>query len=129
MTLTDYLSGDTYFRTSRPGQNLDRACNQFKLVSDMEKQLDGMRAIVKKYSEKSAIKEKKFLSGFSAQELFSFVLYDISLLYSYGNLGSVVVIGGYGSYFIYRFNTGDYFSKCSILTVKMGRVRMHDEKL
>lgn len=47
--LTDYLSGDTYFRTSRPGHNLDRARNQFKLVSDMEASLDEMRAIVKKY--------------------------------------------------------------------------------
>ena len=47
--LTDYLSGDTYFRTSREGHNLDRARNQFKLVSDMEKRLDEMRAIVKKY--------------------------------------------------------------------------------
>ena len=47
--LTDYLSGDTYFRTSRPGHNLDRARNQFKLVSDMEKRLDEMKAIVKKY--------------------------------------------------------------------------------
>ena len=48
--LTDYLQGDTYFRTSRPGQNLDRARNQFKLVSDMEKKLPEMREIVKKYS-------------------------------------------------------------------------------
>lgn len=48
--LTDYLSGDTYFRTSRPKQNLDRARNQFKLVSDMEKRIDEMRAIVRKYA-------------------------------------------------------------------------------
>ena len=48
--LTDYLSGDTYFRTHRPGQNLDRARNQFKLVSDMEARLDDMKAIVKKYA-------------------------------------------------------------------------------
>ena len=48
--LADYLSGDTYFKTSRPGQNLDRARNQFKLVSDMEKRFDEMVAIVKKYS-------------------------------------------------------------------------------
>ncbi len=47
--LTDYLSGDTYFKTSREGHNLDRARNQFKLVSDMEARLDEMRAIVKKY--------------------------------------------------------------------------------
>ena len=51
--LADYLSGDTYFRTSRPGHNLDRARNQFKLVSDMEKVLPEMREIVKKYSQKA----------------------------------------------------------------------------
>ncbi len=50
--LTDYLSGDTYFKISRPSHNLDRARNQFKLVADMEKQLDEMRKIVKKYSQK-----------------------------------------------------------------------------
>lgn len=49
--LTDYLSGDTYFRTSRPGHNLDRARNQFKLVSDMEARFDEMREIVKKYAK------------------------------------------------------------------------------
>ena len=48
--LTDYLQGDTYFKTSRPGHNLDRCRNQFKLVRDMEARLDEMRAIVKKYS-------------------------------------------------------------------------------
>ena len=48
--LTDYLSGDTYFKISREKHNLDRARNQFKLVSDMEKNLDKMREIVKKYS-------------------------------------------------------------------------------
>ncbi len=47
--LTDYLNGDTYFKTSRKGQNLDRARNQFKLVSDMEACLDEMRAIVNRY--------------------------------------------------------------------------------
>ena len=45
--LTDYLSGDTYFRTHRPGQNLDRARTQLKLVSDMEKIIDQMNALVK----------------------------------------------------------------------------------
>lgn len=47
--LTDYLAGDTYFRIHREGHNLDRARNQFKLVSDMESRLDEMRAIVAKY--------------------------------------------------------------------------------
>ncbi len=52
--LTDYLSGDTYFKISRPNHNLDRARNQFKLVSDMEKKLGEMREIVKKYSQNKA---------------------------------------------------------------------------
>ena len=47
--LADYLNGDTYFRIHRPSHNLDRCRNQFKLVADMEAQLDQMRAIVKKY--------------------------------------------------------------------------------
>lgn len=47
--LADYLDGDTYFRTRREGQNLDRARTQFKLISDMEKVLDQMQEIVKKY--------------------------------------------------------------------------------
>ena len=49
--LTDYLEGDTYFRTSRPKQNLDRARNQFKLVRDMEEKLDEMQEIVNKYCQ------------------------------------------------------------------------------
>ena len=44
--LTDYLNGDIYFRTQREGQNLDRARTQFKLVEDMESQIDQMKKIV-----------------------------------------------------------------------------------
>ncbi len=44
--LTDYLSGDIYFKTKRPGHNLDRARNQFKLVQDMEAKMSQMEAIV-----------------------------------------------------------------------------------
>ncbi len=47
--LTDYLQGDTYFKVSRPLQNLERARTQFKLVSDMEACWDEMNAIVAKY--------------------------------------------------------------------------------
>ena len=45
--LTDYLEGDTYFRTHREGQNLDRTRTQLKLVSDMEKVYDKMSELVK----------------------------------------------------------------------------------
>ncbi len=34
--LTDHLEGDTYFRTTRAGQNLDRCRTQFKLVQEMK---------------------------------------------------------------------------------------------
>ena len=47
--LTDYLEGDHYFRTHRPGQNLDRCRTQFKLVADMEACWDQMKAVVDKY--------------------------------------------------------------------------------
>ena len=47
--LTDYLVGDTYFRTHREGQNLDRCRTQFKLVADMEAHWDEMNAIVARY--------------------------------------------------------------------------------
>ena len=47
--LTDFLEGDTYFRTTRPGQNLDRARVQFKLLTDMERHWADMQAIVKEY--------------------------------------------------------------------------------
>ena len=48
--LTDYLEVDHYFHTQRPGQNLDRARTQFKLVADMEACWDGMAAAVAKYA-------------------------------------------------------------------------------
>lgn len=47
--LTDYLQGDVYFKIHREGHNLDRCRTQFKLVSDMEKKWDTMKAIVEKY--------------------------------------------------------------------------------
>jgi hypothetical protein len=50
--LTDYLEGDTYFRTSRPGQNLDRCRTQFKLVSDMEAHWTEMEAVAAKHLPK-----------------------------------------------------------------------------
>ena len=49
--LTDYLEGDHYFATHRPGQNLDRARTQFKLVRDMEACWSEMNDIVSKYSK------------------------------------------------------------------------------
>ena len=44
--LTDYLSGDVYFKIHRENHNLDRCRTQFKLVSDMEAKEAELRAIV-----------------------------------------------------------------------------------
>jgi len=44
--LTDYLLGDTYFKTHRPGQNLDRCRTQLKLVADMEGKWAEMERII-----------------------------------------------------------------------------------
>lgn len=45
--LTDYLNGDTYFRTAYPKHNLVRAKDQLALVADMEKHMDEMESIIK----------------------------------------------------------------------------------
>lgn len=47
--LTDYLSGDTYFKIDYPTHNLDRARTQFKLVWDMEQKWEKMKEISGKY--------------------------------------------------------------------------------
>lgn len=44
--LTDYLSGDTYFKVHRPGHNLDRCRTQFKLVESIETQEEAMHRLV-----------------------------------------------------------------------------------
>jgi len=44
--LADYLQGDIYFKTKRPGHNLDRARNQLRLVDRIEAAADAMSAIV-----------------------------------------------------------------------------------
>lgn len=44
--LADYIAGDVYFKIHRPTHNLERARTQFKLIAEMEAQLDRMNAIV-----------------------------------------------------------------------------------
>ncbi len=47
--LMDYLNGDKYFHTDYDDHNLIRARTQFALVADMEKKMDKMLEITKKY--------------------------------------------------------------------------------
>jgi len=44
--LTDYLEGDVYFKTKRPGHNLDRCRTQLALVHSIERQEDAMAALI-----------------------------------------------------------------------------------
>ena len=44
--LADHLNGDVYFKVNLPGNNLDRARTQFKLVRHMEENWDKMLEIV-----------------------------------------------------------------------------------
>jgi N-acetylhexosamine 1-kinase len=47
--LSDFLDGDTYFKTTKVNHNLFRCRTQFKLVSEMEKNRELMLEIVRKY--------------------------------------------------------------------------------
>ncbi|MCG3149576.1 MAG: N-acetylhexosamine 1-kinase [Verrucomicrobiae bacterium] len=44
--LTDFLNGDTYFKTHRENHNLDRARTQFRLVESIEQQTEAMERVV-----------------------------------------------------------------------------------
>jgi len=46
--LTDYISGDVYYKVSHPEHNYMRARAQFKLAKDGEAKLDEMQSIIKK---------------------------------------------------------------------------------
>jgi aminoglycoside phosphotransferase (APT) family kinase protein len=43
--LTDYIEGDVYFRTHRPGHNLERCRNQFKMVAEIERHWDKLEQL------------------------------------------------------------------------------------
>ena len=47
--LSDFLDGDTYFKTTKENHNLLRCRTQFKLVSEMEKNRELMLEIVRKH--------------------------------------------------------------------------------
>ncbi len=49
--LTDFLQGDTYFKTAYPTHNLVRARTQFRLVKEMEEQFETMQQLVRQYTK------------------------------------------------------------------------------
>jgi Ser/Thr protein kinase RdoA (MazF antagonist) len=48
--LTDFLQGDTYFKTQRPQQNLQRCRTQFAMVDSIEAQRKAMDSFVESYA-------------------------------------------------------------------------------
>ena len=54
--LMDHIDGDTYYTIYYPGQNLDRARTQLKLVEDMEKKLPKIKQILRRIYKDLGIK-------------------------------------------------------------------------
>lgn len=54
--LMDHIDGDTYYNIYYPGQNLDRARTQLKLVEDMEAKLPEIKRILKKIYRELGLK-------------------------------------------------------------------------
>jgi hypothetical protein len=52
--LTDYLEGDRYFRTNRPGQNLDRCRVQFALLRSLEKHEEELERLIRGFESGSS---------------------------------------------------------------------------
>ena len=56
--LMDHINGDTYYRIDYPGQNLDRARTQLKLLSDMKEKLPRIREILQKIYDEQGLDAK-----------------------------------------------------------------------
>lgn len=54
--LMDHINGDTYYHIDYPGQNLDRARTQLKLLEDMEKKLPEIKKILQKIYDNQGLK-------------------------------------------------------------------------
>ena len=54
--LMDHINGDTYYNIYYPGQNLDRARTQLKLVEDMEKKLPEIKQILRRIYKEQGLK-------------------------------------------------------------------------
>ncbi len=56
--LMDHINGDTYYHIEYPGQNLDRARTQLKLLADMERKLSEIRKILQKIYDAQGLEAK-----------------------------------------------------------------------
>ena len=49
-SMSDHLNGDVYFKTHRPGHNLDRFRVQAALIDAIDRQFDQMQEVVANYA-------------------------------------------------------------------------------
>ena len=56
--LMDHINGDTYYKIDYPGQNLDRARTQLKLLEDMENKLPEIRRILQNIYDSQGLNAK-----------------------------------------------------------------------
>lgn len=61
--LADFLMGDIYFKTHRPGHNLDRCRTQFKLMESLVEQEDAMNEFVRSWSPCASSSLRETLSS------------------------------------------------------------------
>jgi hypothetical protein len=61
--LTDYLSGDRYFRVHRPGHNLDRCRTQFRLVESITAQEEAMAKLVARIEHEETVAAGRLTPG------------------------------------------------------------------
>ncbi len=59
--LNDYINGDTYFTVKHPQHNLERARNQFKLLTEFEKSFDEINDYIIKTYQELIPQEKKLI--------------------------------------------------------------------
>jgi mRNA-degrading endonuclease HigB of HigAB toxin-antitoxin module len=61
--LTDYLEGDHYYHTARPGHNLDRCRNQIALIRSMDSQWETLLGIARSLSAQTPLPRRGMKDG------------------------------------------------------------------
>ena len=90
---------------------------------------NGINHIICRLFALRTLKSYIFALGSRNQIHFFRSVRNIYLFHSYGDLGSVGVVGGDISYLINGLHSGYNLSECCVLTVKMRSVLVHNEEL
>ena len=110
--------GGKRFRTTKTSVSLkDKGCMHGILRTLYRKTRDGLIVSYIKRTENECILRPKN------------VLANIYLLHAHSDLGSVGVVGWDRSYLVNYVHSRNYLAECSVLSVKMGGIVVHDEEL